>query len=205
MKRVINHWACKVEHLQTDGLASDPVGWFAGQSDNYRGALFLAHADDGVIWGRLQDGRLVTSSQLFKNFVVSPPLRTVTLQQACLFNEVEEVRVWRMEGGFQACRLTDINDESAASFDEAHILWGTRAEDRENDFTLLADGRQGLRHAVPLNIPASSFDGKSQYRPLRLLLRHYLANDSDGCARVCLSRLLGLCYEPKGKKGEIKG
>lgn len=205
MKREINHWACVVEHLDTDGFVTDPAGWFAGHSDNCRRALFLAHADDGVIWGRLQDNCLVTSSELFESFKVSPPLRAVTLQDAYLFSEIGEVRVWRMEGGFHACRITDTNDESAASYDEAHILWGTRAEDRESGFTLLADGRQGLRHAVPLNVPASSFDEKSQYRPLRLFLRHYLANDRDGCTRVYLSRLLGLRHEPKGKKGEIKG
>ncbi len=204
MKRKINHWECKVEDLQTDGFAADPAGWFAGRSDNCRNALFLAHADDGVIWGRLQDNRLVTSSQLFKKFQVSPPLRAVTLQQACLFNDVEEVRVWRKEDGFQACRLYDVLNEEFDSFDEEQVLWGTRAEDRENEFTLLADGRQGLRHAVPLNVPASSFDGKSLYRPLRLLLRHYLVKDSDGCVRVYLSRLLGLWHKPRGKKGEIK-
>lgn len=205
MKREIKHWACVVEQLQTDGFAEDPGGWLAGHSDNCRQALLLAHADDGVIWGRLQDNRLVTSSQLFKEYLVLPPLRALTLQQAYLFSEAGEVRVWRAEGEFMSCRLTDINDENAASFDEAHILWGTRAEDRENGFTLLADGREGLRHAVPLDVPASCFDGKSQYRPLRLILRHYLANDSNGRSRVCLSRLLGLRYEPKGKKGGIIG
>lgn len=203
MKRELSHRACKVEQLETYNFAGDPAGWFVLHSNNnYRHVLFLAHADDGVIWGRLQDNRLITSSQLFKEYQVSPPLRAVTLQQACLFSEVEEIRAWRKEGGFQACRITDSNDKNAAFFDEAHILWGTHAEGHECGFTLLADGREGLRHAVPLDIPASSFERKSQYRPLRLLLRHYLANDSDGCARICLSRLLGLRIEPcKGKGG----
>ena len=58
------------------------------------------------------------------------------------------------EGGFQACRITDTDDENAASFDEAHICGG-RMRRWEGGFTLLADGQEGLRHAVPLDIPAS--------------------------------------------------
>ena len=206
MIREFSHRACKVEQLETHGFADDPAGWFVIHSNNEcRDVLLLSHADDGVSWGRLQGDRLITSSQLFKEYQVSPPLRAVTLQQACLFREIEEVRVWRKEGGFQACRITDTDDENAASFDEAHILWGTHAEGWEGGFTLLADGQEGLRHAVPLDIPASSFERNSRYRPLRLLLRHYLVNDSDGCARICLSRLLGLRIEPSKGKGGIEG
>ena len=150
-----------------------------------------------MIWGRLQDNQFITSSELFKKFRVSPSLRACTLQDACLFSEAGEVRVWRREGSFQACFLHDVYKEDFDSFDEEQVLWGTYAEDRESGFTLLADGKQGLRHAVPLDVPSSCFGGKnSLYRPLRLKLRHYITTDADGCARVYLSRLLGLRYEP---------
>lgn len=205
-----DHWDCNVKTLSTDGFVSDPAGWFSEHSMHSmqgRDALFLAHADDGVIWGRLQNNQLLTSSQLFKRheISISPPLRADTLQDAYLFCEAGEIRVWRSERGFQACSLHDVSKEEAHSFDEKQILWGTRIEGREQGFTLLADGRQGLRHAVPLDIPASSFgDGKGLYRPLRLILRHYLAYSEDGCARIYLSRLLDLRCEPIQKKGGIK-
>ncbi len=91
--------------------------------------------------------------------------------------------------------------------DEQQILWGTCAEQATGGFTLLADGRQGLRHAVPLDLPESVFDTKSgaTHRPVRLGVRHYLAYDKDdqidsqrgervatGTARIALSRLTSL-------------
>lgn len=177
MKQV-DHWKCNTAPLCIDGFASDPVGWFSGHCVQGQKALFLAHADDGVIWGRQEDNLLTTSSRLFQHYKPSPPLRANTLQNARLFCETEEVRVWRSEGGFQACRLTDRLDENADSFDEEQILWGTRIEDvdREHGFTLVADGRQRFRHGVPLNIPPACFGDKQGYRPLRLILRHYLTD-----------------------------
>ena len=200
-----NHWQCIPTPLCIDGFASDPAGWFSGHCVQGREALFLAHADDGVIWGRRQDNRLTTSSQLFQRYSPSPSLRAVTLQDARLFCETEEVRVWRSEGGLQACRLTDVFNERFDSFDEEQILWGTRIEDidRKHGYTLVADGRQGFRHGVPINIPASCFGDGQGYRPLRLTLRHYLTYSKDGCARVYLSRLLGLRYKFIGQKGDM--
>lgn len=191
MNREIKPITYRIEQLDTTGFAANPAGWFEEQLAVGDKAWFLAHADDGVIWGRIQDGQLLTSDTAFPH--ISPPLRATTLQQARLFGQRAEIRVWRNRQGFQACRLEDQLSEVRDAFDENHILWGTQAEEQKNGFTLVADGRQGLRHAVPFAVKDDVFnDG---YRPLRLTVRHYLAYDEDGQARIAMSRLLALWIE----------
>lgn len=182
--------------LDMAGFAEDPRGWFARQPRVGAEAWLLAHDDDGVVWGRvlqMPDGQaaLALSSDLFPKF--SPPLRAETLQQARLFGADAEVHVWRDGDGFRACRLQDGGDAALESFDERQILWGTRAEGRDGGFTLLADGRQGLRHAVPLDVPESAFGGDA-WRPLRLVVRNYVRPDGQGQAYIAYSRLAGLEY-----------
>lgn len=73
--------------------------------------------------------------------------------------------------------------------DEKQILWGTQPEGEKNGFTLVSDGSQCLKHAVPLI--GITFKGKD-YRPLRLKVRHYIDYDNEGVARIYLSRLVDL-------------
>jgi len=73
------------------------------------------------------------------------------------------------------------------AFDEPQILWGTDAKPLGNGFTLVTDGAQGMRHAAPLAV--NSVEGE-EARPLRLVVRHYLADEDF--ARVAASRLVSL-------------
>lgn len=193
MERKIKPLACSTHLLDAQDFASDPRRWLQRQEAVGKEAWFLAHADDGLIWGRLHDGALVTSHDYFPE--VSPPLRAITLQEAHLFGERAEVRVWRNSSGFSACRLEDRSDGETGAFDEVHLLWGTRAEKGAGGFTLVSDGRQGLRHAVPLELPCGPLEARGTRRPLRLLVRHYLAYDEDGQAYVFLSRLVAIRVE----------
>jgi CRISPR-associated protein (TIGR03984 family) len=197
MKRKIEPMACQKEYLDMAGFATDPSGWFQEQTSVGDGAWFLAHADDGVIWGQVREGQLFASDSVFPQ--ISPPLRVTTVQQARLFGQSAEVRVWREGDSFKACRLQDLQDEEAEAFDETHILWGTYAEARDQGFTLVADGRQGLRHAVPLEVADTAF---GRNRPLRLVVRHYLTYDGDGQVRIALSRLVALRQVPEGGQDE---
>jgi CRISPR-associated protein (TIGR03984 family) len=183
--------ACQVQILGTAKLAIDIVTWFQDQPSVGDKAWFLAHADDGIIWGRLQNNQLITSDSTFPR--VSPPLRVTTLQQARIFGKNAEVRLWRDNIKFKACRLEDEPNNGSSAFDEANILWGTQLEDKANGFSLVSDGRQGLKHAVPIEIAETAFnrDG-GMTRPLRLNIRHYLSYDKDGQARIALSRLAEL-------------
>jgi CRISPR-associated protein (TIGR03984 family) len=185
---------CRVQPLEITNFSADLSAWFQKQPNVGDKIWFLAHADDGIIWGQINNGTLITSASAFHR--ISPLLRTITLQQARIFGEKAEVRVWRNRSGFQACRLEDRQDNDDEAFDETTILWGNIAEAKKNGFTLLSDGQQGLRHAVPIDVPDSAFGtGPKKLRPLRLKFRHYLTYDRDGQARISLSRLVNV-YVP---------
>ena len=176
-----------VSLVSAPALAEDLVTWVEQQSSADR-PWFLAHADDGVIWGRRNDdGRLITSRQLVPH--ISPPLRLLTLQQAFIFGEHGgEVRLWRAEDAWQARLVTDASD--AEPIDESQVLWGTEVVNRypEQGFTHVRETRQqGLDHVVPIVVTLQQLEK----RQLRLLVRHFIEYDeATGEARIGLSRLV---------------
>lgn len=144
----------------------------------------LAHADDGVIWGRFDQGQLITADQAFSRL---PKLRLTTLQQCRLFGEVGEVLLWRSHSTW---KHRFIGNPDCDCIPEAQMLWGTHAVEEKDGFTLVADGSEGLHHAVPCT--GISFKGKGD-RPLRLVVHHYVSYDAEaGLARINLSRLVDL-------------
>lgn len=186
------------------GFADTPADWLAKKAVAHGLTTLLAHADDGVIWGRVADGRLALSSNAFPE--VSPPLRAVTLQQARLFGEQAELLVWRDGDGEWHARLLDDTgtEQQGWCFDEPQLQWGDHPEGEKDGFTLVAEGQEGLRHAVPLSAAGISFDppGKKRNRchPLRLGVRHYLERDEGGTLIIVHGRLTGL-WAKKRKEG----
>lgn len=153
----------------------------------------LAHADDGVIWGKRQDdGTLLLSGEVFADparySAVAVKLRPRTLQQVRLFGPAGEIFVWRTREGFAGRSILDgpaCNDDDV--FEQVYLLWHQgqpEAMDRQAGFTLLQEGGQGPRHAPPV-IP------KGSQRP-RLVVRHYVAYDDQDQAYIALSRLVNL-------------
>lgn len=178
--------------------SSDLRDWLAAQAKKDGLVYLLAHADDGVIWGRWTEaGGLVTSYEAVKAHpeaqAVCPALRRETLLQARLFGERAELRLWRVgKDSFQARLIRDVLEASEAavwteSFEESQRLLGTDATALADDFTLLEDGAQGLCHAVPLSGLPLRIDEDD---PPRLHVRHYLA--PGPFARVAAFRLVGL-------------
>ena len=200
--------------IPMDDFANDPIEWLSKQMRGHRLKYLLAHADDGVIWGRLDDQELITSHRVAPKH--SPQLRIETLQMVRAFSRAGELLVWRNEDGEWAGRLiteatrpntTDEQvsqlsaesgqpvptDEWTEAFDEQQILLGTKAVLLDKGFYLMSEGSQGLFHAVPLH-PGEIGE---QNRTLRLVVRHYLQADEYGFTRVNTSRLFSLLPEPK--------
>lgn len=194
--------------------------WLVAQAKAYQMATpcyLLAHANDGVIWGRLDEGgNLLTSYDALENTQVSgkwdisrvvmaqetlPPLRSETLQQARLFNKDAELYVWRDGDGktWHGRLIANVSeDETAAwseSFDEPQLLWGTHGTHLVNDFTLLEDRAQGFYHAVPVKLALDSNKNGELKKSQQLLVRHYLTR--EGVTQVIASRLVAL--EEKSK------
>jgi CRISPR-associated protein (TIGR03984 family) len=180
--------------VEMDGFASDPIKWLSKQMHAHKLTYLLAHADDGVIWGRFDGEKLITSHDVAPQH--SRPLRKETLLTARIFAPTGELLVWRDEDGAWAARLIaeKILPDATASWDKAfeeqQILLGTKAEHIERDFTLMSEGSQGLFHAVPLRLRWPIDDERR--RPLRLVVRHYLQEDEYGFTRVNASRLFDL-------------
>ncbi len=170
-------------------FASDPHQWFAEQGKERNLSYFLAHADDGVIWGRMENSRLKLSGEAFTEVQVE--LRDLTLHQARLFNEDGELLVWRGDDGWRGRYLTDTGVAQEDVLDETHRLWGTASDPPgpRDGFTLMRDGEQGFQHAPPIELPDPE---PRQNRRSGLSVRHYLDYDEQGQAYIALSRLVKL-------------
>jgi CRISPR-associated protein (TIGR03984 family) len=169
-------------------FALDPSAWLTRQAKARELTFLLIHADDGVIWGRFQDGSLTTSGDAFPEVAVA--LRAVTLQQARLFGLKGELHIWRTETGFSGRYLTE-SDKDGNTIEEMHLLWGEASDPPgpQDGFTLMRDGVQGLLHAPPIELPDPA---PRRGRRAALCVRHYLDYDGQGQAYVALSRLVKL-------------
>ncbi|MGH2459626.1 MAG: type III-D CRISPR-associated protein Csx19 [Chloroflexota bacterium] len=201
MRRAIIAVRDLIEPRPIDTFAADPRRWLREQSRPLGPCWLLAHADDWVIWGRVDAERCVVGADAVatatSGATLAPPLRGVTLQSARLFSPRGEILVWRdgdLEWHARAIRQADGNEPAQLreAFDERQILWGDHGSPvADSDFVQLSDGAQGLRHVVPLSEATGSFSR----RPLRLRVRHYLVEDEGGEARIVQSRLVNLSLE----------
>ena len=174
-------------------FSNDARAWLAQKMTDEM-PLLLAHADDGVIWGRRRsDGSLKLSSEVFSDKKIYPsiavPLCAKTLQQARIFGPAGEILIWRSENGFAARRIVDGAAPLSDTLpDEEHILWG-EPDFRENGngFCLFVEGQQGLQHALPVEQNPL----KAEQR-VKLCVRHYVDYDNEGQAFVFMSRLVNL-------------
>ena len=195
MKRKIDKIAATCKAIKMDGFADEPARWLFQQMRTHNLNYLLAHADDGVIWGRLDGEELITSHDVAPEN--SPPLRIATLQTARIFGRTGELLVWHNEAGAWTGRLIaeaaqDSPPEWTEAFDERQVLWGTNAEPRPRGFAVMREGSQGLVHVVPLPLSGKIDEQK---RPVRLVVRHYVKADDHGFVRIDASRLVSLLQE----------
>lgn len=172
--------------------------WLDGQAKLFGLTWLLAHADDGVIWGRFEDGALITAREATDDPYSGPAWRDVTLQQARAFSESAEVLLWREDGETWRARvIRAVREEETPDFregfDETRLLWGLPEETMAlagERFTRLRHGGIGCAHVAPIAIPAP--EGKST-PAASLVVRNYL--NASGPARVIASRLAGFAFQ----------
>ncbi|RIK82026.1 TIGR03984 family CRISPR-associated protein [candidate division KSB1 bacterium] len=164
--------------------------------------FLLAHADDGVIWGKWTNGAIYTSHEIAPN--ISPPLLGKTLQQAFIFGAKSEIRLFRDELGEWTAREISNPASTTDYIIEWQILWGSEVVQMKpqvdallrNEFTHVRDKRQqGLDQVLPIPITQAELDiepADKAKRP-RLLVHHFIEyNDCTGEARIGLSRLVNV-------------
>ncbi len=180
-------------------FADNPLAWLKSRQGMGDHAFLLAFADDGIIWGSLDSGKLTLSGDVFPKS--SPEFHAQTLWRVHLFSNKAEIRVWKQDGGFQAVRIEDGPDGAEEHIDEEIILWGDSiAEGPEQGFTWMQDGAQGLRHAPPVSVSAADLrkanPSAAPRHPLRLVLRRYVNYlEEDGQAYIQAWRLVDLRKE----------
>ena len=125
MRRKIVECGYSITPMEVNNeFADDPAAWLVKKAAAHGLTTLLAHADDGVIWGRMGGEQLALSGNAFPK--VSPPLRTITLQQARLFGEHDELLLWRGGDNQWYARLLDDNGTELQGwcFDEPQLQWG---------------------------------------------------------------------------------
>lgn len=172
----------------SNDFATEPANWLVAQARQHELRYLLAHADDGVIWGRIDTDGLHTSHGIAP---ASPSLRAATLQQVRLFGPAGELLLWRSDNGWRARRVTDVVGYTDDVIDEDQILWGDTVEPAQDGFTQVREGSQGMRHAIPITVTSDQL----RQHGLRLRVRHYITENEDGEARIALSRLVQLLPE----------
>ncbi len=176
----------KVEEIDPPENDEAVRDWLAKQisPDN---PYLLAHADDGVIWGRKSGDQFLTSHEIAPD--ISPKLRGLTLWQAFVFGEKSEIRLFRDElENWKAVEISDGED----FFDEDQILWGDKVvKQTANGFThLRSQVKHGMDHVPPTAISETDINKEKNIFP-RLKIRHIIEYDREtGEARIGLSRLV---------------
>ncbi len=172
--------------LDLKGFSEDPAEWFLKQPAVGDDAWLLAYADDGVIWGKIENKQLVQACQVFGD--TFPRLEATTLHKAHFFGSGAEVRVFRHGDKFRAIRLQEENDPAAASYTRSYYLWGDHPIKTKGNWSWLEDGQLGIFQALPLAYPPTA-----KGREFQLWVRYYLQfEEGHGQASVAASRLVGL-------------
>lgn len=173
---------------------NEAVAQWLGEQAKTERPFLLAHADDGVIWGKWTDGRLQIAHEIARNSPaadISPELRGVTLQQAFVFGPGSEVRLFHDElGVWQAREIVDPGSEDIIP--EVQMLRGDQVKlALPHGFTHIRDRRQqGLDQIIPIGVTDQDF---TQGRFPRLRVHHLLDYDeTSGEARIALSRLVNI-------------
>ncbi len=170
--------------------------WLEREAKTHSLPYLLAYTLDGVIWGKLHKGLLQLGQSAY-----TPPFADDMLQEARLFGNSGEIYIWRSGNAWHGrfIRAAQAKEQATytESLDETQMLWGDQIESRSNGFSVMSDGIQGLQHAVPCVVPDPTSDqaaenNPKQYkgRPLRLVVRHYLAQKA--VARIVASRIVAL-------------
>ncbi len=192
-----NPFSQYVTPVDLSGFDLNPKSWMEEKNNLPEPTWILGYAFDGVIWGKFHNSKLILAHDVFPD--ASPPLRLETLQHAYLFSKSRMIHIFRTDSGFQAVKIADAPENTDNFFSENHILWGTRIVDARNGFTLVTEGRHGMRHAFPMELTADEANWINH--PLRLSVLNYIAYDAMGQAYVGLSRLVDIkCIRKGGVK-----
>jgi CRISPR-associated protein (TIGR03984 family) len=143
----------------------------------------VAYLDYKVLIGRYLKAQ--KKPLFYKNVSFEPQF----LQKIRVFNRDKEVFIWRTEDGFKGRLRVDEQGKGTFVVDANQVLWGTKAEKKTNDFTILTEER-GTELILPL--PFSELeDINDEKNRVFLKTRNYIGDNDIGQATYVDSRFLG--------------
>jgi CRISPR-associated protein (TIGR03984 family) len=207
----------QINHLSPEQIpgnfAEDEGKWLVDRAAEHLGRdgirYALIHLDDGVLWGRVEGGKLSLPDA---NEHWTPKLRTVTLQQCRVFGDKGELFIWReAENRWRGRVVIEGGATEVAVFDESQILYGDMVHDGDKkhdlpspptktEFTAIYEFSKGtgIRQIVPIDATAALEKGER----VILTVRHYLKQDDDGQAKFFCSRLKSIETRRPDKDGK---
>ncbi len=188
---------CQTQDIVLPDEVKEFGDWLSKMAAEAEAAWMLAHLDDGLLWGKVENKRLIVPSSTAQ--FTLPVLQPITLQRLWLFGESGEVYLWRDadEGQWKKRTTKAVNKNATADFaeiiEEKWLLYGTDPKATVDGFTIITDGSQGFGHAIPLPVKGKF---NEQNRPLRLKVRHHLVEDTEtGFNRTAMTTLAHLFDE----------
>lgn len=175
-------------------FANDAGKWLANRAAEFstsgQSVFALIHADDGVLWGRVENGQIVTPP----SNDWTPQLRSRTIQQCRVFGAKGELFIWReAENVWRGREVFEEDEISYQPIRESQLLFGDRVDtdkDRSQNllpnFTPIIEVKTGIRQIVPIAVTPADFQDRWR---VTLSVLHYLSEDGDGQTRILCSRL----------------
>jgi CRISPR-associated protein (TIGR03984 family) len=187
----ISIWSTR--HTTFPAAMATPVIEWLEQEQHTSYQWLLAHTEPRVVWGYRSEGDGATwrLAHELPEWPLIHALRLFGDAGECLLQRAGDTWIQRIitdhdVPGGDGAQETEV-------FDQPYLLWGTDV-DAQSDalpgFATVREGSQGLVQTLPLDIAPGRLP-----RRARLVVRHYLAQDStSGIVRIATSRLRALGF-----------
>jgi CRISPR-associated protein (TIGR03984 family) len=170
-----------MKHYPLQPIAPVDIHNLASLMNESQLAYVLVYALDGVLWGKQDGGSLHWGDTPHKSQCSPDPQ---FWQEVRCFGATAELHLWKTANTWHG-RLVKF-EEAGFCQTVDYLLWGGRTKDAipQNNFFLLSEEKQGIRHIAPA-LPNGN-------APSNLVVKHIYQPDSDGQLQFQFSCLAGL-------------
>ena len=152
-------------------------------NNRMKDGFIVAYFDNGVLIGKFKNG----SFTFYNNLSIKDEQRYI--QRIRVFNEKEELLIWRTEQGFKGRYRKDGDGTEHHVIDAKQILWGTKVEKLSDDFIKIYEDR-----GTELILPLSGIATLDEKRRIALKTRNYIGYLPTQQATYIDCRFMGFEY-----------
>lgn len=152
-------------------------------SNRMKDGYVVAYLDHMVLIGESKNGRL----KFYNNFSIENEQKHI--QRVRVFNENEELLIWKAEQCFKGRYRRDGDGTQQYAIDARQILWGTKLERLSDDFIKISEER-----GTELILPLSTIATVDERRRIALKTRNYIGYLPTHQATYIDCRFMGFEY-----------